>query len=250
MVLKGYVSEEKRKEIDEFIHEIGESRQWLLVRIDHISESIHEIENTISKSNPELSVDPQMEPLITLFVGDVEDVYSRMNESIARIKEFESTMFDVSNVSATLALTDSVISQMSRSPAGTPADESDSAKLDNARELQKKAWEESLAGEKKLAVKLSREAYNSVIDLFPVVQPASDMRTQYEMLKKQIVCTEELMEDPVNERIALLFSLAEEHVKNAGKFMQKQKTTSAQKELDISSVLITKVAKLLMKENE
>lgn len=236
----------KGEEIDQFINEIRKKQQWLSTRITTVSENIQEIEGAMARSNPELSLDPQMEPLITLFTNDVEDVYSSIHECIAKIKEFEHSLTEIISGEMLLALTDTVLAEIQQVFARGDLDKTNTKKLSQAQKLQETAHSHLQNGSVIKAARVSQEAFYAIIDIIPEGQDKITTQARYETLKKQLGCVKDLMKNSADERILLLFSLAQEHIHKAHMHMQKKDETKAGKELDICGVLVTKVSKLLV----
>lgn len=224
----------KKDKIDFFIAEIVASDKRLQILIERARGRIDQIEKSISKSNPDIGLDPQMEPLITTFVENVENIFNGYNDNLADVKEFESEIVDVEAVPQMLVSTDSLIRSVDK--ISTEKNKI----IVKAKKTQKRAHEEFDKGLIKNAAKLTNDAYYL---LFQLAEDASEVKNnvdhQYSQLIEELINIEADIE--ADELKSLFYSLAEEHTKKAYQFLQDGNIMMSQKEIDLSNILLLKI---------
>lgn len=218
--------------------------------IDQLDNTIEQIQTAVSKSSPELGLDPQMEPLISAFINDVEDRYNKINDCIAQIKNFEAELFDAENVEILLGLTDSSIAQVEKLFDKNKPNKNEAKAIKSAKRLQKEAYTALKSNKKDHAATLTSESYYSIINLIPSTKPSPGVDKQYEDLVQSYLDTEKLLPFAKGKKAGVLYSLSEEHLKKAIGFMKEGNDLEAQKEIDICSLLITKTVKTIMAEHK
>jgi hypothetical protein len=239
-----------KNEIDTFVKEMKKKLNIVNGSIDQLDNTIEQIQTAVSKSSPELGLDPQMEPLISAFINNVEDRYNKINDCIAQIKNFEAELFDAENVEILLSLTDSSIAQAEKLFNKNRPTKNEARSITSAKKLQKEAYASLKNNKKDRAAKLTSESYYSIIYLTPSTKSSPGLDEQYEGLVKSYLDTEKLLPFAKGKKAGVLFSLSEKHLKNAIAFMKEENDTEAQKEIDICSLLITKTVKTIMAEHK
>ncbi len=239
-----------KKTLQEFISTMTGKNNNLKRSISRIKNSIGQIDNTVSKSSPDVGLDPQMEPLITSFVSSVDDSYNEINDYIAQIKAFETTLLSDKIVKILLTSTDSVIALVTSYLSKSQVDKKDYKSLSRAQKLQKEAYTAFQINKRKQAAKLTNEAYYSVIDIVPAGVSSEDIEAQYNELINQLITTEELLQNSENKKAHIMYNVAMGRAKKVNTCRKEGELTAAQKELTISGHLIVKIIRMLDAENQ
>ena len=250
-IYKRNANSKTNSDIDNFISKKNNVKVNIKSQINQILTKIPQVEDAISKSSPEMGLDPQMEPLVTSFVSDVEDTYNELNDQILIIKEFEMKLLSFADTKQILHLTDSTIEAVSK----LYDDPNKNVALKKAKEIQKKAYNAFSSHKNDVATKLSTDAYYSVIDQLPSITVMQDLTERLNGLVDRITELSEVIENAeinqlleANEaaRLKKLITVSEQHISTANTFIQNDNGTSAKKELAISDLLVDKVAKVAM----
>ncbi len=249
-IYTSHAKEREKKEIKNFIFDMTRRNALVNRSITRLENSIGQIDNAVSKSSPDVGLDPQMEPLITSFVSSVDDSYNEVNDYIAQIKAFETTLLSEKIVRILLISTDSVIALVTSHLSNSQADKKDYKSLTRAQKTQKEAYTAFQANKRKRAAKLTNEAYYSVIDIVPTGVSIEDIEAQYDELINQLIATEELLQNSENKKAHIMYDVAMNRAKKVNTCRKEGELTGAQKELTISGHLIVKIVRMLEVENQ
>jgi len=218
--------------------------------IVRLEDRVDRIKEVIDKSNPDIGLDPQMEPMVTSFVSSVEDINNEITNALSRVKEFETTLQTDANIQFLLSSTDSIITRRAPIKNEASADTRDVKVLTRVQELQKEAYSAYKKGNTKQAVKLTNEAYYLLIDITPAELSAVPFEEQYSGLINQLIAAEKLVQNSDNKKVSTMYHIAEKRVIEANSYKKEGEIAAAQKELTTSGYLITKIMQILAAEEE
>ncbi len=239
-----------KKRVRNFIDDMRERDTNLKRSISRLKNSIRQINNAIAKSSPDVGLDPQMEPLITMFVGTIEDSYNEANDYISHIKEFEATLLSEDIIQILLSSTDSVIAEVTAYLTNTSADKKAYKSIMRAQKLQEEAYDALRVQKKKQAAKLTNEAYYTVINIIPTHITMPEIETLYNELVNQLITTEALLENSEDKKANAMYDIAMNRARKANIYRTEGDLAAAQKQLSIGGYLIMKVVRMLKTDTE
>lgn len=230
------VDRKKAAEIAAFSKTMKSELDALRLGLDRLNNQMPRIQNSVSKSNPDCGLDPQMESLITMFANRTEEIYSEAGECCINMKEFESSIQEAKYTGYFLSLTDSVIGYASSHSPDTRRRRI----LDSASAIQRDAYDGFKKKDMARAIALTREAYFLVSGVSATLVSSDDINKQYKELTGQIDATRMMVTASTPEKAKVLFRLAKEKAQKADSSMKAGNLNGAQKEIDIGSLLIAK----------
>lgn len=245
-IFKGSSKGANNSKIKTFVGSVQSKKNQIETSVERLRSQQSMVQTAVSNSSSSKGLDPQMEPLVTSFVEGVEDIYNNISDQITAVKEFEKELKESADIGKLLVNTEKTIKAVPA--AGLDASAKDN--LSQAQRLLDLAKSAHKNGNKEKAFSLSSDAYYMVMENVSLSSEATELAIQYTDLIKEIDNTEVMLLDIVEEdavKPRKILQISQKHAKNVKTHLDTQNLRMAQKELNLSNMLVAKAVQNVLK---